>query len=61
MKHKQGETMLTKTDVMQVLNVSLSTVNRLMKSKELPFQKIRGAVRFKRQDVDEYLERSRKA
>lgn len=59
MKQEQGEVMLTKDDVMKMLNVSLSTVNRLMREKDIPFHKIKGNVRFKRSDVETYLEKVR--
>ena len=59
MKQEQGEIMLTKDDVMKMLNVSLSTVNRLMTGKDIPFHKMKGNVRFKHSDVEKYIEDTR--
>lgn len=50
---------LTKQQVARYLNVSVRTVDSLMRARKLPFIKLtRKLVRFRRQDVDEYLARN---
>ena len=53
--NKEGEKMLTKQDVMERLNVSLGTVNKLIREKKLPVYKIDRAVRIQPKDFEEYL------
>ena len=59
MNTKEGDEMLTKQEVMEFLKISLSTVNRLMREKDIPYHKIKGNVRFKRSDVERYIEATR--
>jgi excisionase family DNA binding protein len=51
--------LMNKADLMKYLSVSRATVDRLMKS-GLPYIKLdpgkRGGVRFKRRDIDRWLE-----
>ena len=53
---------MSKAELMQYLSVSRATLDRLMKT-GLPYIKIssgkRGAVRFKRRDIDRWLESKR--
>lgn len=48
--------MLTIKDVMGILKVSRQTVYNLMLHKKLPHYKIGGAVRFKKSDVEKYID-----
>jgi excisionase family DNA binding protein len=54
--------LMSKAELMQYLSVSRATLDRLMKT-GLPYIKIssgkRGAVRFKRRDIDRWLESKR--
>ena len=54
--------LMTKADLMKYLSISKTTVDRLMKA-GLPYVKLdparRGSVRFKRQDIDKWLETKR--
>jgi len=37
-------------------NVSMRTVYRRMENREIPFHKIGGSIRFKREDVEKYFD-----
>jgi excisionase family DNA binding protein len=54
--------LLSKADLMKYLSISRTTVDRLMKS-GLPYLKLdpgrRGGVRFRRKDIDRWLESKR--
>ena len=54
-KNKHNNELLTKKDVMQMLHVSLSTVNRWMRSSTLKAFGIESRVYFKRIDVEAML------
>ena len=54
-KNKHNNELLTKKDVMQMLQVSLSTVNRWMRSGTLKAFGIESRVYFKRVDVEAML------
>jgi excisionase family DNA binding protein len=55
--------LLTKEEVMEYLRISLTTLDRLMKSHEIPFHKMkegrRGHVLFRQADIDAWLESKR--
>jgi len=51
------ETLLTLDDVAHILQVSVVTVRRLIKDGELRAIKVRGQVRVKQADLDDYLRR----
>jgi excisionase family DNA binding protein len=42
-------------DVAKYLRYSQSTVRKLVQKKEIPFLKIRNAVRFRKADIDEWI------
>ena len=42
-------------DVAKYLRYSPSTVRKLVQKKEIPFLKIRNAVRFRKEDIDEWI------
>ena len=48
---------VTKEDLKKILNVSIPTIDNLMRRKEINFLKIRGAVRFSKENIEEYLQR----
>jgi excisionase family DNA binding protein len=54
--------LMSKADLMRYLSISRTTVDRLMKG-GLPYLKLdpgrRGGVRFKREDIDRWLETKR--
>jgi excisionase family DNA binding protein len=54
---RDPERMLTRGDVAWRLNVSKSTVHRLMKE-GLPFRRLHGSVRFVWSEVREWMERN---
>jgi len=43
-------------DVARYLRYSPSTIRKLVQKKEIPFYKIRNAVRFKKEDIDKWIE-----
>jgi excisionase family DNA binding protein len=47
---------LTVKEVAQIFNVSVSSVNRLMDKRKIPFFKIGGSIRFSDEDVNQYLQ-----
>jgi len=56
---KEGDIMLTKKQVMEQLNISLSTIDRLIRGGKLPSHKMGKAVRIKQSDVERYIEETR--
>lgn len=50
------EKLLTKREVADLLNISQSTLNRWMAEGVLPYIKFQQAVRFKKSDIDKFLE-----
>jgi len=48
--------LLTLNDLSEYLNISRRTVYRLLEGTQLPAYRIGGHLRFKRNDVDEWLE-----
>jgi excisionase family DNA binding protein len=48
---------MTKAELMAYLRVSRGTVDKLMKSHELPFIKLEKKVLFRKKDVDAFLEK----
>jgi excisionase family DNA binding protein len=51
--------LLTIPEVARLLTISPSGVRRLQQQREIPFVKVRGAVRFLKEDVIAYLRRQR--
>ena len=54
-----GDALLKKPDVAQWLDVCVGTVDNLRKDGKLPAIKVGSKVRFKRRDVEKYLESER--
>jgi excisionase family DNA binding protein len=52
-------TLLTISEVAEILKVSATTVRRLQQQRHIPFLKVGGSVRFLKQDVVSYLEQQR--
>jgi excisionase family DNA binding protein len=52
-------TLLTISEVAEILKVSATTVRRLQQQRYIPFLKVGGSVRFLKQDVVSYLEQQR--
>lgn len=48
--------LLTKAETGEYMRVSLATIDRLMKTRQLPFIKLGKRVLFKKADVDRFLE-----
>ena len=48
---------MTKDEVLEYLKISMNILDRLMKSKELPYVKLERRVLFRKKDIDEFLER----
>jgi excisionase family DNA binding protein len=51
--------LLTINDVAEFLRVSVPTVRRLVAQRQISFLKVRGSVRFTRDDIESYLEMHR--
>lgn len=46
-----------KDDLKKILNVSIATIDNLMKRKEIDYLKIRGTVRFTKLHIEEYIKK----
>jgi len=53
--------LLTIPEVADLLKISVPTLRRLQRQRQIPFIKVGGRVRFSRSDVAAYLERRRVA
>ena len=51
--------LLSKKEVCALLSISKNTLERIVQDGDLPVYKIRGSCKFKRSDVDAYLESCR--
>ena len=56
---KRIKTFFTPEELAVFLAISKATVYRLVGKRQLPFHKIGGVLRFKREDIEEYLESGR--
>jgi excisionase family DNA binding protein len=56
---KQTKPFYTPDELADLLAVSKATVYRLVCKRQLPFHKIGGVLRFKREDIEEFLETQR--
>jgi len=54
-KNSEGE-LLTLQDVANTFKVSKSTIYRLIEQRKLPFRKVKGGLRFSRNDIEAFLE-----
>lgn len=52
--------LLTRKQVAKILNVDVRTVDNRVLNKDLPVYKIGGAIRFKKSDLEDLIERSLK-
>jgi excisionase family DNA binding protein len=50
------EELLTKEEVQKYLKISQSTLNLMMKRKEIPYVKLQRRVLFRKKDIDKFLE-----
>lgn len=50
-----SEALLTVKDVMKLLNISQSSVYRLIDNRTIAFYKIKSGLRFRKSDIDSYL------
>jgi len=50
---------LTLHELAKELRISRNTVYRMVEKRELAFHKVRGALRFRREDVETYLKQTR--
>ena len=53
-----NDVFLTPHELAAILNVSRTTVYRLIETRSIPFHRINHSIRFSTADVDEYLKRS---
>ncbi len=53
---EEKDYLMTKQEVAEYLRVSTKTVERLVKTGELPVYRIKTNVRYKKEDVEKYLE-----
>jgi excisionase family DNA binding protein len=51
--------LLTVDEVAELLKISASSVRRLQSDRKIPFVKVRGSVRFVREDIVSYIDRCR--
>lgn len=51
--------LLTVDEVAELLKISASSVRRLQSDRKIPFVKVRGSVRFMREDIVSYIARCR--
>lgn len=51
--------LLTITEVAEVLKISVQGVRRLQQQRNIPFFKVGGSIRFSKNDIVSYLEKSR--
>jgi excisionase family DNA binding protein len=51
--------LLTVAEAAEYLKVSVPTVRRLVAQRQIPFLKVRGAIRFTSDDIGSYLENHR--
>ena len=51
-----NDKLLSKADVCEILNISQHTLDRIMLDGMLPVYRVRGQCRFKRSDIDLYLD-----
>ena len=51
--------LLTVAEVAELLKISASSVRRLQSDRKIPFVKVRGSVRFVREDIVSYIARCR--
>ena len=51
--------LLTVAEVADLLKISASSVRRLQSDRKIPFVKVRGSVRFVREDIVSYIARCR--
>lgn len=54
-----NDKMLSKSDVCEILNISQATLDRIVLDGMLPVYRVRGQCRFRRCDVNEYLDACR--
>ena len=52
-------TLLTPKDLAVFLNVSNTTVYRIIESRKISFFKINGSIRFKQKDIEDYINNNR--
>jgi excisionase family DNA binding protein len=53
------ERLFTVPEAAHFLSVSVPTVRRLMQSRQIAFRKVGGSIRFSRNDIDVFVEKSR--
>ena len=51
--------MLDKKDLMRFFKVSKSTVERMVRNRQIPFYKIGGTIRFNQDEVVSFMQRNR--
>lgn len=49
----------TTDELAKIFNISKPTVYRIIESRKIPFYKVKGSIRFTRDDVLKYLEENR--
>ncbi|HEY7198512.1 MAG TPA: helix-turn-helix domain-containing protein [Gaiellaceae bacterium] len=58
MSTTQTSAFLTTTEVAEKLRLSRQTVGRLIRDRELPAVRIRGSIRVRSRDLDEFIDRA---
>ncbi len=53
------QAMMTVKQVTEYLNISRQHLHTLTKENKIPFYKLGGAVRYRREDIEEYLKKSK--
>lgn len=57
---QQNDLILTVKDVMTYLKISRQTLHELTKSGQIPSYKVGKAVRYRKDEIDEFLKKQRK-
>jgi excisionase family DNA binding protein len=57
--HIKSKAFFTPEELAEFLSVSKATIYRLVGKRKLPFHRIGGMLRFKRQEIENYLENER--
>lgn len=57
--NNQISKLLTPKDLALILNVSSTTIYRIIEGQQILFYKVGGSIRFRRTDIEDYLNKNR--
>jgi len=58
-EHNQILSLMTPKDLASFLKVSNTTIYRIIEGRKISFYKVNGSIRFKRSDVEAYMDTNR--